>query len=97
VDASFWRTVRSSPSRNGNDVGELYACGPEDAELWASAMGAQEHPELLELLAQLGGGCGFSYGEQRELVEELRNTVSNVDESALMIDFFRTGEQFFKI
>jgi hypothetical protein len=38
--------------------------------------------------------CIFSYGEQREIAEELRNSVSDLGESALMIDFLRTGEQF---
>jgi hypothetical protein len=38
--------------------------------------------------------CIFSYGEQREVAEELRNSVRDLGESALMIDFVRTGEHF---
>jgi hypothetical protein len=39
------------------------------------------------------GECTFSYGEQRELPEELRDS-TGLGESALLVDFLRTGEQF---
>jgi hypothetical protein len=40
------------------------------------------------------GECTFSYGEQREIAEDLRDTNSDLGESALMIIFLRTGERF---
>jgi hypothetical protein len=39
------------------------------------------------------GECTFSYGEQRELPEELRDP-AGLGESALLIHFLRTGERF---
>ncbi len=40
------------------------------------------------------GDCDFWYGEKREVPEELREFASNLGESALIIDFLRTGERF---
>lgn len=40
------------------------------------------------------GECTFSYGEKREIPEELRNSPDDLGESALLIDFLRTGERF---
>jgi hypothetical protein len=40
------------------------------------------------------GECTFSYGEQREIAEDLRDPNSELGESALIITFLGTGERF---
>jgi hypothetical protein len=40
------------------------------------------------------GECTFSYGEQRELPEDLRDPNSDLGESTLTITFLATGERF---
>jgi hypothetical protein len=40
------------------------------------------------------GECTFSYGEQREIAEDLRDPNSELGESALIITFLGTGQRF---